>query len=61
MSNVVSIVLWILQFATKAIIMVGRLFRHMLTGGTTPTFIRFRTVCPFDDARQMDDVKTIAT
>lgn len=57
--NVVAIVRGILKFATKAIIMIGCFLGDMLTGWTTPTRIRLGTVRPLNDARQMNDVKTI--
>lgn len=57
--HIVSIVLRIFQFATKAKVFVRNRFRDVLTGTTAPTFFRFRTSRPLDNALQMDDMIAI--
>lgn len=54
--HIASIVLRILQFAAETVVLVRHFLRYVLAGAAAPTFFRFRTGRPLNDALQVDDV-----
>lgn len=59
MRYIISVVLWILNFAAEAPVRVGNVQRDVLTGRTSPARLVFRAIRPLDDAVQMNDVEAI--
>lgn len=60
-SYVAAIVLGILKFLAETVVVLRYLFRYILTRRTPPAALRRRTVRPFDNAIQVDDVETVGT
>lgn len=59
--HIVSVVLGVFVLAAKAIIFVRHFFGDVLAGRAPPTRIRFRTVSPFTDAFQVQNVVAVLT
>lgn len=60
MSYVTAIIFRILEFFAKAEIMFRYLLRYILASWTPPTTTARGTICPFDNTRQMENMKAVA-